>query len=112
VHQEDLYERLYELRAEVCRALSHPTRLKILDLIAEEERSVKAITQSLGLSKSTISQHLKHLRMATIITSRKDGKNVYYRVVNPKAIEACHLLQEVIYDQLTQGSLIAQQIQD
>jgi len=100
--QESFKETAYRLQAQVCSILSNPKRLHILDLLAEEEQSVEALTRALGVPKSNVSQHLALMRQANIVETRKDGQSVYYRVTNPKVIQACRLMKEVLAEQFSQ----------
>ncbi|ABY94408.1 MAG: Transcriptional regulator, ArsR family [Caldanaerobacter subterraneus] len=77
-------ENIYELRAEFFKALSHPTRLKILDVILnEKEICVCEIVNKIGVDQSTISKHLNILKKAGILESKKEGLSVFYKVRFP-----------------------------
>jgi len=102
MNPDELRRRAYRLQAQVCSTLSNPKRLEILDLLAEGERSVEALTQAMGIPKSNVSQHLSLMRQAGIVRGRKEGQSVYYSVANPKVIEACGLMKQVMLDQLCQ----------
>ncbi len=62
------------------RALGDPTRRAILDLLAEEERPVGALVDRFAMSQPALSQHLRVLRDAGLVTPRKDGRRRLYRV--------------------------------
>jgi len=93
--------RIYQLHAELCKTLSNPTRLEILSLLRDGEKSVSALTSLTGVRQATISQHLAVLRQRTVVATRKEGANIYYRISNPKIIEACDIIREVLFEQLT-----------
>ncbi|KXK06531.1 MAG: putative transcriptional regulator [Acidobacteria bacterium OLB17] len=70
-------------------ALSDPTRLKLLRLLAADERSVSFLADSLGESQPKVSRHLAFLRDHDVVTTRRDGKHIYYRICMPsRASEA------------------------
>jgi ArsR family transcriptional regulator len=69
----------YAARARVAKALAHPSRLLILDLLADGERCVCDITPRVGADQSTVSKHLAVLKQAGIIDDRRDGPRTYYR---------------------------------
>lgn len=72
--------------ARLSKALSHPARIAILEILAEQESCMCGdITQKLPLAQSTVSQHLKVLKDSGVITGRIDGLSVCYDI-NPKAI--------------------------
>ena len=62
------------------KALAHETRLLLLCLLAEKERSVTELENILSLRQPTVSQQLARLRLDGLVTTRRDGKTVYYRV--------------------------------
>ena len=73
--------------AEIGRALGHEHRLRILELLAQCETSVEALAERVGLSIANASQHLRLLRTAGLLTSRRDGKHVLYVVSDPTVLE-------------------------
>jgi len=60
--------------------LSHPDRIKIIELLKDKELDVNQIKDSLGISQSRTSQHLKLLKFNEIVTVRKEGKHVFYKL--------------------------------
>lgn len=94
-----MYGVLFELQAELLKALAHPKRLEIIHLLRDQELSVSDIHTMLDLPQANISQHLMLLRDAQIVTTRRDGKQIYYSLSSEKIIEASDLLREVLIDQ-------------
>jgi ArsR family transcriptional regulator, virulence genes transcriptional regulator len=90
---------LYEMQAEICKILTNPKRIEILNTLKTEEKTVTELVTALGASKANVSQHLAVMRHKGILSSRRDGVNIYYRVSNPKVIEACALMKEVLFEQ-------------
>ena len=74
---------LYEARARVIKAMAHPTRLFIIDQLAQGERCVCALTEMIGADISTVSRHLSVLKGEGIIEDDKRGTQVYYRLRVP-----------------------------
>ena len=70
----------YEARARVAKALAHPSRLLILDALAEGEVCVCELTPLVGADQSTVSKHLAILKNAGLIEDRKQGVMTFYRV--------------------------------
>jgi DNA-binding transcriptional ArsR family regulator len=70
----------YDIQAELLKALAHPVRLKILEILRDGEQCVCHIEAVLGQRQSYISQHLMLLRKTGLVTDRKDGLRVYYSV--------------------------------
>ena len=89
-----------KLQAELCKSLSDPKRLYIIQELREGERTVNELSEILGIKQSNTSQHLAILRKTGIISPRKEGSTVYYKLVNPKIAVACDLVHEVIAEHL------------
>jgi DNA-binding transcriptional ArsR family regulator len=71
-------ERTASLLAEIFRALSDPSRIRIVSALAEGEISVGALSQAVNLSESAVSHHLRGLRQMRLVRARKAGRQVYY----------------------------------
>lgn len=90
---------IFEMQAEICKTLTNPKRIEILNTLRSEEKTVTELVNALGASKANVSQHLAVMRHKGILATRRDGVNIYYRVANPKVIEACALMKEVLFEQ-------------
>ena len=90
---------LFEMQAEICKTLTNPKRIEILSVLKTDERTVTELVNALGASKANVSQHLAVMRHKRILTTRREGVNIYYRVANPKVIDACSLMKEVLFEQ-------------
>jgi DNA-binding transcriptional ArsR family regulator len=78
----------YEAQGQLFRAISHPVRLAILEVLRGGEQCVCHLEAHLGLRQAYISQHLMVLREAGLVADRKDGWNVFYRVTHPQIYAA------------------------
>lgn len=78
--------------AKTYKLLANEKRLEILNNIKYEERRVEELVKILGVSKANVSQHLALLRHAGIVTARRSGLNVYYKIVDPEIIKPCVIL--------------------
>jgi len=87
-----MLEKSYKKMAEYFKALSHPTRIKIIELVAEKERCVCEMMEILNLDQSHISRHLTILRNMEIVEDRREGNRVFY---NLKDRESLDLIQVV-----------------
>ena len=76
-----------DLVAKYFRTLGDPTRLRILELVNEQERSVGEIVQALGVAQSKVSNHLACLRWCGFVTTRREHRTVYYRVADARVTE-------------------------
>jgi len=86
---------LYGHFAEVAKALGHGHRLEILELLAQGERSVEALAERAGLSIANASQHLRLMRQAGLLVSRRDGKRILYRLSDPAVLDLTAALRRV-----------------
>ena len=82
---------LCEMQAEVFKAMGHPIRVRIVKFLADREHAVNEIVQAVQAEQSNVSRHLALLRQAGVLSSRKDGLRVFYRLSSAelgKALEA------------------------
>jgi DNA-binding transcriptional ArsR family regulator len=77
------------------KALSHEGRLMILCHLAVQERSVTELETLLGVRQAAVSQQLARLRLESLVSTRRDGKAIYYRIADPKVRQQIHLLQDL-----------------
>ena len=89
-------DRLHQLHATVCKALSDPKRLLILDALRDGELAVSELEERLGAPQANVSQHLRVLRQKRLVTTRRDGPWIYYSLASPKIVEALDLLADVM----------------
>lgn len=81
--------------AHVAKVLGHPDRLEILEVLAQGERSVEALAERVQLAVATVSQHLQNLRRGGLVTSRRDGKFVLYRLADDAVVDLLSALRLV-----------------
>ncbi len=101
-HSPELEQMMRKARkaSDFLKALSHETRLLVLCLLAERERSVTELENILSLRQPTVSQQLARLRLDGMVTTRRDGKTVYYSIAD----ENVHSIISVIYDIFCRGA--------
>ena len=99
---------IYERQARICKAFAHPGRLQILDLLGERERRVSELQEALGVSKTSLSQHLSVLKSAGVLSTRREGKQIYCSLAMPEVKQACQLIRRVLRAQIAAShSLVA-----
>ena len=79
--------------AAVGRALADPKRLCVLECLARGEQSVGDLSGQVGCQVPNMSQHLSVLRSAGLVATRREGTTIYYRLSDPRVLEAYHLIQ-------------------
>ena len=102
MNNRDLKDLLYEQVARIGKALASPKRLELLELLAQGEKSVDALAAELSIDIKLASAHLKALRDARLVTSRREGKFIHYRLsghdvaelwLNVRDVAEAHLLE-------------------
>ena len=100
--ENELVLPISELKAEMFRALSHPARIRILETLANGERSVGELQPEIGIELSHLSQQLGVLRRAGLVTSRKEGQSVFYSVKDPLTTELLSVAKRLLISSLTE----------
>jgi len=79
--------------ARTLKAVAHPERLRIIDLLEGGERSVGVIVRALGAKPAVTSQQLGLMRDRGVLAARRDGNHVYYRIANPHVVQVIHCIR-------------------
>jgi ArsR family transcriptional regulator len=82
LRSRELTTPINEIKAELFKALAHPIRIRVLELLVDGERGVSDLLADTGAEASHLSQHLAVLRRAGVVTSRREGSAVYYRLAH------------------------------
>lgn len=99
-------DQLYAYHADMCKVFSHPKRLEIINVLRNREMSVGELSRRLELAIGNLSQHLAMMRERRILVTRKEGNVVYYRIANPRLLEAFDLLREILFEQIRQDAAL------
>ncbi len=99
----DAEEQIFEMQVRICKAFANSTRLRMLDLLAKHEHTVSDLQSALGITLPNVSQHLSVLKAAGVVTTRRDGKQIYCSLTLPEVKEACQLIRNVLRAQLRNG---------
>ena len=101
--------KLFEQLAVVAKSFGHEYRLELLELVAQCERSVEALTQLTGLPVGTVSQHLQQLRRGGLVVARKEGRFVYYSLAGNEVMSLLESLREVAENNLAEVRRLTEQ---
>jgi DNA-binding transcriptional ArsR family regulator len=93
-------DRIYEMQVRICKAFANASRLHILDLLAKGERTVSDLQRDLGIPTPNVSQHLAILKAAGVVTTRRNGKQIYCSLTIPEVKQACQLIRNVLRAQV------------
>jgi ArsR family transcriptional regulator len=105
---------LHRFKAEFFKALAHPSRIRILELLRSGERTVSDLQAHLDMDPSSVSQQLAVLRAKNIVQTRKAGTSVYYSVRDPQVLTLLDVAREIFNNHLIdlQAMLEQQRIED
>jgi len=106
--RRELADEINHLHANLCAAISDPTRILILYVLGERPCNVNTLVDDLQIPQPTISRHLKLLRDRGLVLSRREGQYVLYSLADARVIEALDLLRAMLADRLTRNSLLAE----
>jgi ArsR family transcriptional regulator len=105
-HDKDLYR----LKAELCKTLSNPERLLIINELRSGEKTVNDLAEVAEVNQSIVSRHLAILRNRGVVESRRQGINVYYSLSDPRMGEACDLVQQILLNQMERNKELADRL--
>jgi len=100
---------LQGFKAELFKALGHPMRIRILELLRDGERSVGELQAELSAEGSTVSQQLAVLRMKSLVDTRKEGTLIYYRLRDPQVTELLNVARLIFEAHVVQLRTMAEQ---
>ena len=101
-----------QIKAQLFRALSHPVRVRALELLVLEERSVGELATALDVDLSHLSQQLAVLRRADVVVTRRDGNTIYYSVQNPAIQALLKTARELVVASLQSSSSLLATLED
>ncbi|MFQ6019680.1 MAG: ArsR/SmtB family transcription factor [Dehalococcoidia bacterium] len=107
-----MYSPLRQFKAELFKALAHPGRIRILDVLRSGEKTVGEIQELLHNEPANASQHLALLRLKGIVAGRKDGNNVYYSVPDPQVFQLLDVAREIFNSRLADTDDLLSEIAD
>jgi rhodanese-related sulfurtransferase len=98
---------LFDEFARAAKALASGRRIELLDVLANGERTVEALAGEVGLSVANTSQHLQILRQAGLVSSRREGTSVHYRLAAPEVFELWRTLRTLAASRLAEVERLA-----
>lgn len=103
-------KKVFKLHAEVCKALAHPLRIEVIDVLNKKELCFTDILEQTGGLKSNLSQHLSVMVNCGILKVRKDSRCNYYSLSSTKVAKACSLMREVLIENLRKHKEILEKL--
>ena len=96
----EIKDLLYEQVARISKAASSPKRLELIEVLCQGEKRVEQLASDTELSVKLTSAHLKELKAARLVENRRDGKNIYYRLADPRVADLWVMLRELAEERL------------
>ncbi|HSK34277.1 MAG TPA: metalloregulator ArsR/SmtB family transcription factor [Propionicimonas sp.] len=93
---------LHQMKAEFFKTLSHPMRIRVLELLSEREHSVGELLRELDVEASNLSQQLAVLRRAGLVTTRKEGSTVYYSLISDQIADLMSVARSILTSVLSE----------
>jgi len=103
-------DNLRQFKANIFQALAHPTRIAIIEVLRNGELSAGAIIERVGIEQANASQHFSILRAKQIVSSRKEGNQVFYSVRDPLLIEVLDIMRRYFQAHVEEAMSTLQQI--
>lgn len=100
--EQQVKDRLFEEFARMGKAISSPKRLELLELIAQGEKPVERLAEQTGMGVKNTSAHLRQLRHARLVTTRKEGRHVHYRVADDRIVSFLRSFQGMARSRLAE----------
>ena len=98
-------------KARFFRALAHPVRIRVLEILVRGGHTVQALQQALTLDQPTVSQHLAVLRHQDIVVAEKQGSSVRYRLRDPLVADLLHVARQIVNRRLTATHALLRELQ-
>jgi DNA-binding transcriptional ArsR family regulator len=100
-------KRLFELQCQICKAMSHPLRLEIVELMSRDEIPATRLLTRLGISKANLSKHMNQLVQTGIAEQRREGRQVFYRLTHPEIHDACTIMRNIMIRRIRREEQLA-----
>ena len=105
-------DEIFERQAQICKAFAHPGRLRILDLLGNGERGVSELQRELQVSKTSLSQQISILKSAGVLSTRRNGKQIYCSLAIPEVRQACQLIRGVLRAQIAASHRLGEPLKE
>ena len=101
---------VFKLQAEICKTFANPTRLRIIEALRDQELTASQLLKTIPISKANLSQHMSVLIQRGVVTARREGVNVFYKLYDQRITRACALMRDVLLKRLEENSALIKNI--
>ena len=110
IKDKALQQKIFQMQCEICKALANPLRMAIVNRLNDREIAAADLIVDLEISKANLSKHMALLIHGSIVESRRDGRQIFYRLIDPEISKACAIMSSVLYRRLKRGEKLASAI--
>ncbi len=103
-------QKILRMQCEICKALGHPLRLALVERLKDGEAPAARLIDDMDISKVNLSKHMALLQRGGIVESRREGRQIYYRLADPEIHKACSIMRSILYRRLKDGEKLASAI--
>lgn len=107
-----MHSQLQQFKADFFKALGHPLRIRILELLAEGDKNVNELQSLIGTEGSAVSQQLSVLRTKNIVYGTKEGNRVLYSLRDPMIVDLLNIAREIFNNHLVQTISMLDEIKE
>ena len=108
--KQAVLQKIFQMQCEICKALAHPQRLAIVDRLNAGETAASDLIADLRISKANLSKHISLLVRNGIVESRRHGRQIFYKLIDPEIHKACSIMRSILYRRLKEGEKLASAI--
>ena len=101
---------IFDIQARLCSSMGHPIRLEIVHNLRDGPKCVHELAEILKQSQPMISRHLAVLRAIGVVLTDHQKQNVYYRISNPKLLDVCDSLRDILEEQSAYENKLAREL--
>ena len=103
---------IFEIQADLCKCMSSALRIEIVHLLRGGPQRVNEIARMTGHPQATISRHLGVLRNGGIVIAHRHAQDVIYEIANPKIVDICDLMREVLVEEASHRTKLVESFRD
>lgn len=101
---------VYRMHADFCKFMANAKRIEILFLLGQQELCVEEIADRMKIKIANVSQHLSIMRERGVVETRREGTKIYYKIANPKTIQACLIMRDAMIEQMTKNMNLIKEV--
>jgi len=101
---------IYRLHADFCKFMGNAKRIEIMFVLGNSEKCVEDIAKIMGINIPNVSQHLAIMKEKGVVEVRRDGVKMFYKISNPRTLEACIIMRDLMIEQCNKRSELIKKI--